>query len=132
MAACLIARVLPKLVRGAEAARIVPTMAWVTLMLAGIIEATWALAMPKTDGFRRLGASAIVITLIACSLFLLSRATRTLPIGTAYAVWVGIGAAGAAIGGVWLYDEPVTPSRIVCLLMLLVAIVGLKLTAHVR
>ncbi len=105
-------------------------MAWLTLVVAGILEAAWSLGLPKTQGFRRPLPSAIVIALIAMSLFLLSRATQTLPIGTAYAVWVGIGALGAAIGGALLYDEPLAGARALFLGLLIVAIVGLKLTAR--
>ena len=105
-------------------------MAWLTLLIAGIFEAAWALGLPKTEGFRRPGMSAVVIALIATSLFLLARATQTLPIGTAYAVWVGIGAAGAAVGGAILYGETMSMARLCFLLLLLVSIIGLKLTAR--
>ncbi len=105
-------------------------MAWLTLFIAGIFEAAWALGLPKTEGFRRPGMSAIVIALIATSLFMLARAAQTLPIGTAYAVWVGIGAAGAALGGALIYAEPLTWPRLCFLVLLLTSIIGLKLTAR--
>jgi quaternary ammonium compound-resistance protein SugE len=104
-------------------------MAWITLFVAGLLEAAWSLGLPKTQGFRRPLASAIVIALIALSLFLLARAAQTLPIGTAYAVWVGIGALGAAIGGVFLYGEPLAGARALFLGLLIVSIIGLKFTA---
>ncbi len=107
-------------------------MAWLTLFVAGLMEAAWALGLPKTQGFRRPLPSAIVISLIAASLFLLARAAQTLPIGTAYAVWVGIGAPGAAIGGALIYDEPLAGARALFLGLLIVSIIGLKYTAPVR
>ncbi len=104
-------------------------MAWLTLFVAGLLEAAWSLGLPKTEGFRRPMPSAIVILLIALSLFLLSRAAQTLPIGTAYAVWVGIGALGAAIGGAYFYAEPLAGARALFLGLLIISIIGLKLTA---
>ena len=89
----------------------------------------WAVGLKYTDGFRRPGVSILVVAVMAASMFLLGWAARTLPIGTAYAVWVGIGALGAAILGMILFAEPVTPARVVFLLMLVGAIVGLKVTA---
>ena len=102
--------------------------AWVALVVAGLLEVCWAVGLKYTDGFRRPLPSALVIAAIALSMFLLSWAARTLPIGTAYAVWVGIGALGAAIFGVILFHEPLTAGRIGFLLLLLIAIVGLKVT----
>lgn len=102
---------------------------WVILVIAGLLEVCWAIGLKYTDGFRRPLPSVLVILAIAASMFLLSYAARSLPIGTAYAVWVGIGALGAAILGVVLFQEPVTPARVLFLAMLLVAIVGLKATS---
>jgi quaternary ammonium compound-resistance protein SugE len=104
-------------------------MAWVLLFVAGILEAFWAVGLKFTDGFTRPVPSVLTIAGIVVSLLLLSLAARTLPIGTAYAVWVGIGAAGAATFGIFLLHEPATIGRIFFLILLLVAIVGLKLTA---
>lgn len=104
------------------------TMPWVALVIAGLLEVCWAVGLKYTDGFRRPVASLLVIVAIAASMFLLGWAARTLPIGTAYAVWVGIGALGAAILGAILFKEPVTAMRIVFLAMLLASIVGLKVT----
>jgi quaternary ammonium compound-resistance protein SugE len=104
-------------------------MPWTALILAGLLEVCWAVGLKYTDGFRRPLASILVIAAIAASMFLLGWAARTLPIGTAYAVWVGIGALGAAILGAVLFHEPVTVMRVVFLAMLLTAIVGLKMTA---
>ena len=104
------------------------TTAWTALVLAGLLEVCWAVGLKYTDGFRRPLASILVIAAIAASMFLLGWAARTLPIGTAYAVWVGIGALGAAILGAILFKEPVTAARVVFLGMLLTSIVGLKVT----
>jgi quaternary ammonium compound-resistance protein SugE len=103
---------------------------WLALVVAGLLEVCWAVGLKYTDGFRRPIPSVLVIAAIAASMFLLSWAARTLPIGTAYAVWVGIGACGAAILGIVLFAEPVTPARIVFLVMLVVAIAGLKITSR--
>jgi quaternary ammonium compound-resistance protein SugE len=105
-------------------------MAWFILIVAGIIETGWAIGLKYTDGFTRFWPSVLTIAGIVASMLLLSTAARTLPIGTAYAVWVGIGAAGAALLGALLLDEPLGPARLFFLAMLLVAIVGLKFTAH--
>ncbi|HKR63960.1 MAG TPA: quaternary ammonium compound efflux SMR transporter SugE [Thermoanaerobaculia bacterium] len=102
---------------------------WTTLVIAGLLEVAWAVGLKYTDGFRRVVPSTLVILGIASSLFLLSRAARTLPIGTAYAVWVGIGAFGAAILGIILLGEPATPARVTFLALLIVSIVGLRATA---
>ena len=104
-------------------------MAWIYLVIAGLLEVVWALALKSTQGFTRLWPTVVFLVALGGSMWLLALATRTLPIGTAYAVWVGIGALGAAIGGAVLLGEPVTPVRVGLLLLLLVAIVGLKATA---
>ena len=103
-------------------------MAWVILIIASIFEIGWAVGLKYTEGFTRAWPSVLTIGAMAISMYLLSIAARTLPIGTAYAVWVGIGAAGTAILGLWLFKEPLTVARMVFLLMLIVAIVGLKVT----
>ncbi len=104
-------------------------MAWLTLIAAGLFEVAWALALKETDGFTRLWPSVLTVVASLISMGLLAHAARSLPIGTAYAVWVGIGAIGAAVGGVLLFDEPVTKARVGFLLLLVVAIVGLRLTS---
>lgn len=106
------------------------SLPWIALIVAGLLEVCWAVGLKYTDGFRRPLASVLVIAAIAASMFLLSWAARTLPIGTAYAVWVGIGAFGAAILGIILFREPATLARLAFLAMLLVAIVGLKATSR--
>jgi quaternary ammonium compound-resistance protein SugE len=104
-------------------------MAWVLLVIAGLLETAWAVGLKYTDGFTKFWPSLFTIAAIVISMVLLASAARTLPIGTAYAVWVGIGAAGAAILGILLLGEPVTAARLFFLALLLVAIVGLKVTS---
>jgi quaternary ammonium compound-resistance protein SugE len=104
-------------------------MAWLLILVAGLLETGWAVGLKYTDGFTKLVPSLLTGAGIVASMVLLSIAARTLPIGTAYAVWVGIGASGAAILGIVLFREPVTPARVVFLALLVVSIVGLKLTA---
>jgi quaternary ammonium compound-resistance protein SugE len=106
----------------------VPAMAWLVLALAGVLEVVWALGLKYTQGFTRPLPSVITGVAIVGSMVLLAHASKTLPIGTAYAVWVGIGALGAAIGGVFLFREEITVPRAIFLALLLVSIVGLKLT----
>jgi quaternary ammonium compound-resistance protein SugE len=104
-------------------------MAWFVLFVAGLLEVVWSLGLKYTHGFTRPVPSAITAVAIAGSMLLLARTTRTLPIGTAYAIWVGIGAIGAAIGGAVLFDEGLPPLRVAFLALLVISILGLKLTA---
>jgi quaternary ammonium compound-resistance protein SugE len=103
-------------------------MAWILLIIAGLLEAGWAIGLKYTEGFSKPLPSVLTIMGIVVSMVLLAQAARTLPIGTAYAVWVGIGAAGAAILGMLLLKEPASPARLFFLALLLVAIIGLKAT----
>ncbi|TLQ45672.1 DMT family transporter [Streptomyces marianii] len=104
-------------------------MAWVLLLLAGLLEVGWSIGMKFTEGFTRFWPSVFTAAGIVASMLLLSRAARTLPIGTAYGVWVGIGAAGAAIVGMAVLGEPATAARIFFVVLLLVAVIGLKATS---
>ncbi|MBX3263100.1 MAG: hypothetical protein KIS78_34880 [Labilithrix sp.] len=104
-------------------------MSWFKLVVAGLLEVGWAVGLPYTQGFTRPLPSALTAAAIVASMWMLASAARTIPIGTAYAVWVGIGATGAAVLGVVLFREPLTVARGVFLGLLVVAIVGLKLTA---
>jgi quaternary ammonium compound-resistance protein SugE len=104
-------------------------MAWFLLIVAGIVETGWAIGLKYADGFTKFWPSVLTIAGIVISMSMLSIAARTLPIGTAYAVWVGIGAAGAALLGILLLDEPASLARLFFLAMLVVAVVGLKITA---
>ncbi|HVK61251.1 MAG TPA: quaternary ammonium compound efflux SMR transporter SugE [Bdellovibrionales bacterium] len=103
--------------------------AWITLILAGLLEICWAIGLKYTDGFTRLVPSAFTLTTLAASMYLLAKAAQTLPIGTAYAVWVGIGAVGAGILGIVLFKEPVTFLRLMFMSLLVISILGLKFTA---
>lgn len=103
-------------------------MSWMLLVLAGLLEAGWALALPATQGLSRPGPTAGFVALLAASMLALAKAAETIPIGTAYGVWVGIGAVGTAVAGMALHGDPATPARIAFLVLLVVAVVGLKLT----
>ena len=104
-------------------------MSWFLLVVAGLLEIAWALGLKYTHGFTRPWPSALTISAIVASVWLLGHAAKTLPIGTAYAVWVGIGAVGTAVGGMLLLGEPISASRLSLLALLVASIVGLKLTA---
>jgi quaternary ammonium compound-resistance protein SugE len=104
-------------------------MAWVYLVIAGIFEVVWAVALKYTMGFTRLVPSIITVFGAIASFYFLSVATKTLPIGTAYAVWTGIGAMGAVVIGMLFLNEPVNAPRIVFLLFILIGIIGLKFTS---
>ena len=104
-------------------------MAWILLALAGLLEVGWAVGLKYTEGVTRPVPSLLTGGAIVASMYLLSVAARTLPIGTAYAVWVGIGAVGTAVLGMVLFDEPRTVGRLLFLGLLVVALAGLKLTA---
>jgi quaternary ammonium compound-resistance protein SugE len=104
-------------------------VAWVYLFFAGLLEIGWAVGLKYTEGFTRLWPTVGTLACMAASVFLLGIAVRTLPIGTAYAVWTGIGAVGTVIVGTLLFHEPRDAARLVCLALILAGIVGLKLTA---
>lgn len=101
-------------------------MSWLILFLAGILETVWATGLKYSEGFTRLWPSVGTFAAMALSFWLLSSAMRTLPMGTAYAVWTGIGAVGAVILGIVLFSEPVTFARIGCVSLIVAGIVGLK------
>jgi quaternary ammonium compound-resistance protein SugE len=100
---------------------------WIILLVAALFEVGWAIGLKYTSGFSRLGPSLATLLMMGCSLYLLALAARALPIGTAYAVWTGIGAVGTAVLGMVLFDEPATVGRIGCMLMIVAGIAGLKL-----
>ncbi|WP_392966982.1 DMT family transporter [Streptomyces sp. LN245] len=104
-------------------------MAWVLLIVAGLLEVGWSIGMKYTDGFTRPVPSILTGAGIVASMLLLSQAAKSLPIGTAYGVWVGIGAAGAAVLGMAILGEPATAARIFFVCLLLVSVVGLKATS---
>jgi quaternary ammonium compound-resistance protein SugE len=103
---------------------------WVLLVIAGLFEICWSIGLKYTDGFTRLRPTIFTVTTLCVSMFLLAKASEGLPIGTAYAVWVGIGATGAALLGIVLFHEPVSPTRLGFLALLVFAIIGLKMTSH--
>lgn len=105
-------------------------MAWIYLFIAGVLEVGWAIGMKQSEGFTKLVPSLWTIGLMIVSFALLSQAVRSLPIGTGYAVWTGIGAVGTAIAGIILFNESRDPLRIGFIALILIGIVGLKWTAN--
>ncbi len=105
-------------------------MVWVMLFLAGLLEIGWAVGLKYTEGFTRLWPSVGTLLAMALSFGLLAQALRVLPVGTAYAIWTGIGAVGTAIVGIALLGESASPARLACIGMIALGIVGLKLFAH--
>lgn len=104
-------------------------MPWIHLLIAGLLEVAWAVGLKQTVGWTRLWPSLITAALMIASFFFLSLALRTLPIGTAYAVWTGIGAVGTALIGIFIFHEPRTTARLVCILLIVSGVVGLKLAS---
>lgn len=104
-------------------------MAWLLLILAGILEIGWAVGLKYTEGFTRFWPSVLTLGAMAVSMGLLGIAVKTLPVGTAYAVWVGIGAVGTAILGIVLLGEAASAARLLSLLLIIAGIVGLKLSS---
>ena len=104
-------------------------MAWIVLVIAGLFEVCWAIGLKYTDGFTRVWPSVGTIAAMTASVVLLGWAMRTLPVGTAYAVWTGIGAVGTVLLGLVLFDEPATVGRLGCVALIVAGIVGLKITA---
>lgn len=104
-------------------------MAWILLVIAGLLEVAWASVLPATDGLTRPVPTAGFLALLALSMVALAKAAESIPIGTAYAVWVGIGAVGTAVVGIGLHGDPATPVRLAFLVLLVVAILGLKLSS---
>lgn len=99
---------------------------WILIVVAGLMETGWALGLKYSEGFSRLWPSIVTIVLMAGSFYLLAVAMKSLPVGTAYAVWVGIGAVGTAILAVYLFGEPVNAMRIAGVLLILGGIIALK------
>ena len=102
-------------------------MAWFYLFVAGLLEVGWAIGLKYTEGFSRLWPSVWTIAAMILSLAFLGLALKALPVGTAYAVWTGIGAIGTVILGIYLFNEPATAARLACIGLILAGIVGLKL-----
>jgi quaternary ammonium compound-resistance protein SugE len=103
-------------------------MSWLILFVAGLFEIVWAIGLKYTDGFTRLVPSVITLLAAAISFGLLGLAMKTLPVGTAYSVWVGIGAAGTVLMGIVLFNEPVNALRIGSVVLIVLGVLGLKLS----
>ncbi|MEJ8278915.1 DMT family transporter [Pseudonocardia spirodelae] len=101
-------------------------MAWIYLVVSGVLETVWAAALSQSRGFSRLGPSLLFVGALALSMGGLALALRELPVGTAYAVWVGIGAVGTALYGMAVLGEPATTARLLCLLAIVGGVAGLK------
>ena len=104
-------------------------MAWIYLVIAGILEIGWAIGLKYTEGWTKLVPSLLTGAALIVSFYFLSAAVKTLPIGTAYAVWTGIGTVGAAVLGMLIFGESREVSRIICILLIVAGIAGLKLTS---
>lgn len=105
------------------------SMSWFILVIAGLFETGWAIGLKYTEGFTRLWPSVWTVAAMVISFWLLAFAMKTLPVGTAYGVWVGIGAVGTVILGIALFNEPVNPARLVSVGLIILGIIGLKLSS---
>jgi quaternary ammonium compound-resistance protein SugE len=103
-------------------------MPWIYLMLAGLLEVVWAVGLKYTEGFTRLWPSVITVSAMTASIVLLAMAVKTLPIGTAYDIWTGIGAVGAVVLGIVLFGDSASPLRLACVGLVVLGMLGLKLT----
>lgn len=104
-------------------------MAWTHLIIAGALEIFWAISLKYTDGFSKLGPSVLTIFGMIASFYFLAQALKTIPVGTGYAIWTGIGAAGTATLGIILFSEPTSWPRLLCIGIIVTGIIGLKLTS---
>lgn len=102
-------------------------MAWLVLVVAAVFEVAFALSLKPSEGFSRLWPTSGVLVFGVISVLLLSRTLDRLPVGTAYAVWTGLGSVGVVVLGVWLFDEPITPARLACIGLIVAGVVGLRL-----
>lgn len=105
-------------------------MPWLWLIVAGLLEISWAVGLKYTDGFSKLVPSVVTVVLMLASFWCLAQAVKGLPLGTSYAIWTGIGAVGTAIAGIVLFKEPATAARLTCMVLIVAGIVGLKFTAR--
>lgn len=104
-------------------------MAWINLAIAGILEVLWAISLKYTEGFSKLWPTLFTVLGMVASFYFLAQALKVIPVGTGYAIWTGIGAAGTAILGIFLFDESATPARLACITVIVVGIIGLKVTS---
>ena len=103
--------------------------AWLYLTLAGLLEIVWAVGLKYTEGFTRIGPTVVTAVAMAGSVWLLALALKTIPVGTGYAVWTGIGAVGTAVLGIILFAEPASAARLACIALIVAGIFGLKLVS---
>jgi quaternary ammonium compound-resistance protein SugE len=104
-------------------------MAWIYLIIAGLLEVLWAVSLKYTDGFARLWPSVLTVCGMIASFYFLAQALKSISVGTGYAIWTGIGAAGTAILGIILFSEPLSLPRLVCIGLIVAGIIGLKITS---
>jgi quaternary ammonium compound-resistance protein SugE len=105
------------------------TMAWINLAIAGILEVFWAISLKYTEGFSKLWPNLFTLFGMVASFYFLAQALKVIPVGTGYAIWTGIGAAGTAILGIVLFGESAAPARLACITVIVAGIIGLKLTS---
>ena len=104
-------------------------MAWIYLCIAGLLEIFWAISLKHSEGFSNLRWSVVTIVGMTASFYFLAQALKTIPVGTAYAIWTGIGAVGTAVLGIVLFSESAAPPRLACIGLIIAGIVGLKFTS---
>jgi quaternary ammonium compound-resistance protein SugE len=104
-------------------------MPWISLTIAGLFEIAWAIGLKYTQGFSRLWPSLLTVVAMIASFYFLAQALKTIPVGTGYAVWTGIGAVGTAILGILLFAESTSFARLFCILLIIAGIIGLKVTS---
>jgi quaternary ammonium compound-resistance protein SugE len=105
-------------------------MAWIYLVIAGLLEILWAVSLKYTDGFTRFWPSTVTVGGMVASFYFLAQALKSISVGTGYAIWTGIGAAGTAILGIVLFSEPASPPRLLCIALIVAGIIGLKITSN--
>ena len=105
-------------------------MAWIYLVIAGLLEILWAISLKYIDGFARLWPSTVTVCGMVASFYFLAQALKSISVGTGYAIWTGIGAAGTAILGIILFSEPASPPRLLCIALIVAGIIGLKITSN--
>ena len=105
-------------------------MAWIYLVIAGLLEILWAVSLKYTDGFTRFWPSTVTVGGMVASFYFLAQALKSISVGTGYAIWTGIGAAGTAILGIILFSEPASPPRLLCIALIVAGIIGLKITSN--
>lgn len=105
------------------------TTSWLLLLLAGLLEVAWTIGMKYSEGFTKVGPTIFTVISLALSMYFLARVVNEIPLGTAYGIWVGIGAVGAAVAGIILFKEEASPMRLFFLVLLLISLIGLKVSS---